>query len=429
MRTTHVANTSSGRLWRHPDFRNLWVGQSASMLGSNISAVAVPIIASILLSASLFQMGLIAAVGYLPYLFMSLLAGAWLDRKPKRPFLIAADLIRGFLLLLIPVAWWLHLLTIALLLVVLTLVGFCSVVADIGGTSILPALVGRDELVDANSKLEISSSVSNIGGNAVGGAIVQAITAPLAMICNAALYLVSAVFTSLIKKKEPVPDAGPTEKSILRDIREGLVFIIGNVPIRILTGATLVANFFAMAFEPVYLIYITRTLHLLPIFIGLVLSSSGLGAFLGALVAGPLSRRIPLGKLLVLTSVVVGLASLLTPTATFVPTPIAVVLLVIMHVFDGAAVIACNINLRSYRTSITPDNLQGRMTASIRMVVMGMSPLGAIFGGLFGGWVGVQAALIVIAAGMLSAAAIIGFSRIRKVVKPVESSETDAVGA
>ncbi|KAA2254660.1 MFS transporter [Solihabitans fulvus] len=395
------------------------------MLGANISEVAIPIIASIMLSASLFQMGLLGAVAYLPYLFMSLFAGAWLDRKPKRPFLIVADVTRGVLLLLIPFAWWQHMLTIPLLLVITVLVGFCSVVSDIAGSSILPSLVERTELVDANSKLELSSSVSNIGGNAIGGAIVQALTAPFAMMFNAVLYVVSGLFTALIKKKEPTPEATDEERSIWRDIAEGAAFVVNNVTIRTLTLATLVANFFAMALEPVFLVYITRTLHLAPFYIGLVLSSSGLGAFVGALIAGPLSRRIPLGKLLVLTSIVVGLASLLTPLATFMPTLIAVILLVAMHIIDAAAIIVCNINLRSYRTSITPDNMQGRMTASIRTVVMGMSPLGAIFGGLLGGWVGIQFALIITALGILSAAGVIGFSRIRKVVRPAESPEPD----
>ncbi|WP_223199256.1 MFS transporter [Solihabitans fulvus] len=420
-----MANKTSSGLWRHADFRNLWAGQTASMLGANISEVAIPIIASIMLSASLFQMGLLGAVAYLPYLFMSLFAGAWLDRKPKRPFLIVADVTRGVLLLLIPFAWWQHMLTIPLLLVITVLVGFCSVVSDIAGSSILPSLVERTELVDANSKLELSSSVSNIGGNAIGGAIVQALTAPFAMMFNAVLYVVSGLFTALIKKKEPTPEATDEERSIWRDIAEGAAFVVNNVTIRTLTLATLVANFFAMALEPVFLVYITRTLHLAPFYIGLVLSSSGLGAFVGALIAGPLSRRIPLGKLLVLTSIVVGLASLLTPLATFMPTLIAVILLVAMHIIDAAAIIVCNINLRSYRTSITPDNMQGRMTASIRTVVMGMSPLGAIFGGLLGGWVGIQFALIITALGILSAAGVIGFSRIRKVVRPAESPEPD----
>jgi MFS family permease len=419
--TEKAATAARGGLWRHAGFRNLWAGQTASMFGENIFEVAFVVIAAILLHATLIEMGLLSAIGYLPYLLMSLFVGAWLDSRPKRPVIVISDLSRAGLLMLIPIAWWTHELTVPVLMGISLLVGVCNVVSDIGGTSILPAVIERADLVEGNSKLELSSSVSSTTGNALGGTIVQVLTAPVAVIINAALYAVSALFTLAVKVNEPRREPGESGRRLWADIGEGVRFVYQNPTIRTMTLATLVANFFTMALEPVFLIYIARTLHLAPLYIGLILSASGVGAFIGAATSARISRLLPLGRLLTATSIVVGLAALIVPVATYTSKPAAVVLLIFMHLIDGVAVIACNVNLRSYRTAITPDAMQGRMTASIRLVVVGLSPIGSIVGGLIGTWAGVQTALVIIALGILSAAGIIGFSPIRKVERIPES--------
>ncbi|MFD8705833.1 MFS transporter [Kitasatospora sp. NPDC059648] len=412
-----TSDRKTGVLRRNGDFRNLWLGQSASMLGSNMTAVAVPLIASVTLSASISELGVLSAASYLPYLLVSLFVGVWVDRKPKRPIIIGADLLRGATMMLVPCAWWLDALTVPLLVGVVLLVGLCSVVADIGNASLLPALVERDDLIEGNSKLELSSSVSNIGGHSLGGVIVQALTGPVAMALNAATFVVSALFTSRVRRREPAPESTGEPGSVWKDAAEGTRFVLGNPLLRVLVLATLVANFFALACEPLFLAFVTRSLDLAPTFVGVILASSGAGALIGAVLAGPMSRRMPLGRLLVFTSTAIGLASLLTPLATVVPEAAAIVLLLVMHVVNSAMVIVCNINLRAYRTSITPDELQGRMTAVVRMVVMGGAPLGAVFGGFLGDRIGVSPALVFASVGLLVAAGIIALSPVRRVTE------------
>jgi MFS family permease len=418
--------TILGGLWQHRDFRNLWAGQTASMLGSNMTAVAMPIIASITLHASIFQMGLLSASAYLPYLFVSLFVGAWLDRRTKRPIIILADLLRAVILLIVPIAWWQGFLGMPLLIAVSLLIGMCSVVADIGSQSILPVVVGRGDLVEGNSKLEVSRSASNIGGNALGGALLQALGVGLSLVINSVLFIVSTVFTFLIRSPEPRPER--TQRRLWGDIADGARFVVQHRTIRVLVLATLIANFFALAKEPIYLLFITRTLGLAPAYVGLVLASAGVGALIGALLAKRVSRAIPLGWLLVTTSAGIGVVNLLTPVATIVPTVFAVVLLVVTHVLDAALVIISNVNLRSYRSAVTPDNMQARMNASIRMIVVGIAPIGGIVGGIVGGVLGITPALIVTSIGVLAAALPIAFSHIRHVTAIPDEEEADAAG-
>lgn len=422
--------TRNRGLWHHHDFRNLWLGQTASMLGTDMTGIVLPLLAALTLDASLVEIGMLSASVYVPTLLMSLLAGVWLDRKPKRPIIVLADVGRALLLVTIPLALWQDVLTMPLLIGISLAVGVGSVVSDIGNAAILPILVDRENLIEGNSKLEVSASVSNIGGNTVGGVAISVLPAPLAVILNAVLYAVSAVFTFAIRKEEvPEPDGQP--RHVIREIAEGASFVFSNVTLRVLVGATLIANFFAFALDPIFLVYIARTLDLDPFYIGVILSSSGAGALVGALVSGPLSRRLPLGRLLVATTAGVGLIVLLVPLATFMPLPVAVGMLIVMQFLDAVLVIVCNVNMRAYRSSITPDRLQGRMNASVRMVVMGVAPLGAIAGGVFGEWAGVQVGLVVAALGILSAALPIACSHIRHVraVPEAPVGPKDGIGA
>ncbi|MFF0477778.1 MFS transporter [Streptomyces sp. NPDC004284] len=424
---TTTKDRKFGGLFRDPSFRNLWVGQTAAMFGSRVVAVTVPLIAALTLNASLFEMGLITALESLPYLFISLFAGVWLDRGSKRLILVATDVVRAGLLLLIPLAWWQDLLSIPLLMGVVLLVGCCSVVSDIGGMSMLPEVVERTHLVEANSKLELSSSASSLSGSAIGGAILQVVSAPVAMVVNAATYLLSAVFTALVRTRPgAVKDQEAPSKGVWREIGEGITFITRNPTIRVLVVATMIFNFFTLALEPVFLVFITRTLDLEPIHIGLIMSSSGAGALVGALIAERFGRRLGLGPALVTSLGTAGLVSVLLPLATVVPTFPAVVLVIVMHFVDAAMVIVCNVNLRSYRTAITPDELQGRMNASNRMLVMGAAPVGAVFGGALGGWTGVTVALVVVSVGILCSAAVIFFSRVRSVREIPQDAELEA---
>ncbi|WP_440900098.1 MFS transporter [Actinosynnema sp.] len=396
-------------LLRRANFRNLWLGQTLSMFGAEITAGVIPLLAALTLDATVLQMGVLSAVTFLPYVLISLFVGVWLDRLPKRRVIVGADLARGLLLLLIPLASVLGL-----------LVGVGTVVADIGGAAILPGVVDRADLVDGNGKLEISSNASRMAGEAVGGALVQVLTAPFALLFNTASSLASALFTLRVRVREEdvEPDdelEDATRAGFWGEIGEGLRFVFGNPVVRTLAITALLFNLFTFFIEPVFLIFITRTLGLEPIYIGLILSSSGVGGVVGALVSGRVSRRLPLGRLLVLTQWLAGGASLLIPVATLVPKPAAVVLIVVMHFVDAVMVIVYNVNQRSYRSAVTPDHLQGRMNAAIRMIVMGVCPVGALLGGVVGDVLSATTALVIGSIGILSSGAYIACTRIRHV--------------
>ncbi|WP_066361787.1 MFS transporter [Herbidospora mongoliensis] len=405
--------TSTG-LWRQPDFRNLWLGQTSSMFAANMIAVMLPLLATQLLDASVFEVGVLAAAGHLPYLLISLFAGVWLDRRPKRPTVALADALRAVLLVAIPVGWWQEWLSVPLLAALAFLIGVCSVVSDIGSASLLPFLVDRDDLIEGNSKLELSASASSIGGHAIAGAAFQFLTGPVAMVVNSVLFALSALFTGLIRKKEE-PAEVEEGQSIWTDMAEGIRFVIGHVTVRTLILATLIVNFFTALAEPASLTFVTKTLGIAPVWVGVIFASSGAGALLGAMLAGPISARLPLGRLLILTSAVAALASLLTPLATFMPVPVAVALLVVMYTVDAAVIVVYNINVRAYRAAITPDAYQGRMNAAARMAVLSLVPVGVLLGGGLGMLVGVPWALALASLGMFLSTVVLAASHIRRV--------------
>ncbi|MBP0938135.1 MFS transporter [Streptomyces goshikiensis] len=433
-----VGDVPSG-LWRHRDFRNLWLGQTSSMFAAHMVAVIFPLLASVSLNASLFEMGLLSAAGYVPYIGVSLFAGVWLDRKPKRAIIVLCDIARALLLLAIPIAWWLDLLSVPTLLVVALLVGCFSVVADVGSASILPALVERDDLIEGNSKLELSASSASIAGSALGGGIFQLLAGPVSMLINTVLFALSAFFTALIRGErkgaegsdgtqgaEGSEEGAEAGQSIWRDMADGVAFVTGHVTVRTLVLTTLIINFFMAIAEPVALVFVTRTLDIPPYTVGLILAASGAGALVGAVIAAPMSRLLPLGRLLVLTATLTGVASLLTPLATLVPAPAAVALMVAMYVLDAAMIVVYNINVRSYRSAITPDEMQGRMNATNRMAGMGVMPIGAVLGGLLGTAVGTLPALVLASLGTLIAPLVLACSHVRTVKRvPVPQPEAE----
>lgn len=402
-----------GGLWRNADFRRLWAGQTLSDVGTNMVAVVIPLLAAASLGASAFEIGLISAVEFLPYLLISLLVGAWLDASVKRPVIVLADLVRAGALAVIPLAWWTGILTIPLLIVTVFVIGMCSVVSDIGSASFLPSLVSRDELIEGNSKLEISASASNIGGMTVGGIIIQLLSAPVVALIGVVTSLLAAFSTFRISFREEVPEG--EEQSILKEMAGGVQFVWRNVSVRALAITSFLINFFAFVIEPVFLLFIVQTLALPPSLIGVVLAMTGVGSLVGALIAERVSRMLPMGLLLVVVSVLIGLNALLTPVAVLVSQPLAVAILVFTQFAYAVLVIVANVNIRSYRSAVTPADLQGRMNATVRMFVMSGAPVGAVLGGILGSLVGTAWALVAGAVGLLLVPLVVLLSPVARV--------------
>ena len=195
-------------LRRHRDFLHLWAGETISQVGTQISLIALPLVAILELDASAFEVSLLTAFEFLPFLLFSLPAGVWVDRLRRRPILVGADVVRALALASIPVAAVLDWLTIGQLYMVGFVVGALTVAFDVAYQSYLPALIGRGQLVEGNSKLELSRSAAQIGGPGLGGILVSALTAPYAVAVDAASYVASAIFLQRIRTVEPPPTAG-----------------------------------------------------------------------------------------------------------------------------------------------------------------------------------------------------------------------------
>lgn len=377
-------------LWRHSEFLKLWTGQTISQFGTQVSQLAIPLAAALVLNASPAQMGLLGAFEFAPFLLLSLFAGVWVDRMYRRPVLILADIGRALLLGSIPVAALLGVLRIEQLYAVGLLTGVFTVFFDVAYQSYLPVLVSREHLVEGNSKLEVSRSVAQIAGPGLGGGLVQLITAPMAVLVDALSFVASVISLLMIRLPEPPPVGrdGKDAGSMWSELREGLEVVLGNPLLRSIAGCTGTSNLFGNAMMAVYLLYLTRELGLQPAAIGLILALAGPGALLGAIMAGGLAKRFGLGRAIIGSIVIYGLANLLIPFARG-PAVVITATLMVPAFIGGAANSIYNINQVSLRQAITPDRVQGRMNASMRFIVWGTIPIGALLGGALGQTIGV----------------------------------------
>jgi MFS family permease len=390
----------TGGLWRHRDFLRLWAGETISQFGSQVSQIAIPFVAILVLDASAFQVTTLATVEFLPFILFALPAGVWVDRMRRRPVLIVGDVGRAVLLATIPIAYIADALTLGQLYVVGFLVGICTVFFDVAYQSYLPALVERERIVEGNSKMEITRSAAQIGGPGLGGVIVQAFTAPYAIFLDALSFVASALFVLRIRKiEEPVAvnDENGQKPRMKTELKEGLSFVLGNPNLRAQAGCTATSNFFSSVALAILLVYAVRELELEPGLIGLVLSLGSVGGLVGAIFATRISARLGIGPTSIVATALFGPAMLLVAAA---PTGTAALpfLVVAMLVF-GITVVVYNIVQVSYRQAICPPRLQGRMNAVMRFIVWGTIPLGNLASGVLATVIGLRATIVVGAIG------------------------------
>ncbi len=371
----------TGGLWRHPDFLKLWSAETISQVGSQVTGLALPLVAIITLDVSAFEVALLGVIEFAPFILISLPAGVWVDRMPRRPILIAGDLGRAALLATIPIAYAVDALTIWQLYVVGFLFGVLTVFFDVAYQSYLPALVERDQLVDGNSKLEISRSGAQLAGPALAGVLIQVLKAPLAILLDAISFLVSGLFVLAIRKHEDVPEREPG-KSPLHGMRselsEGLRYVLGHRYLRWIAASTASFNFFGNVMGAIFLVYAVRQLGLSAGAIGLVFAVGNVGYLAGALTANRIATKIGVGPAIVVGAMT-GLAALLIPLA---PESSPIPLLIASGVIIGFGVVVYNVTQLSFRQAITPERLLGRMNAVMRFIVWGVMPLGMLLGGL-----------------------------------------------
>ncbi len=389
-------------LWRHGDFVRLFAAQTVSLVGTQVTVLALPLTAILKLSATPFQVGLIGTLQYLPFLLVTLPAGAILDRLRQLPVMVGTDLARAVLLFTVPLAAWLDHLSLALLYPVAFAVGVLSVFNEVSQQSYLPAIVAPEHLVEGNTKLQLSYTGAQFAGPGLGGLLVQLFTAPIAILLDAVSYAGSAVLLLTIRgSQRPVRSGRRPELRVLaRDVGEGVRFVWRHRLIRPLALATGTSNFCYLLgiTGAVLTLYAIRVLQLSPVLLGAALAVGNLGAVLGSLAAPRLLRRWPFGRVMVVSA----LSCALAVAAMALATPGTAMLLLAAGVLVGEFGVCiydiCQISLRQ---AVTPPALLGRMNATVRFINWGPIPLGAFLGGVLGQTVGLRPTLWVAAVGCL----------------------------
>lgn len=373
------------------EFVKLWAGQTISQLGSQVSGLALPLAAVYLLHASAFKMGVLGALFTVPFLFLSLPVGVWVDRLPRRPVLIAADVVRAAALLLIPLAWSMGVLSMSVIYAGTAISGSATVFFDVAYQSYLPSLVRSDQLVDGNSKLELSRSAASISGPAFAGPLIQVVGAPVAVLVDAASYVVSAVSVWLIRRPEQlqVHAPGATMRS---ELLEGLRFVLGHRYLRAIAGNTATWNLFSSMAWSTFILFATEDLGLDAVALGAIFAVGNIGFIAGAASAAMVAERFGLGRTLAGVTFVGALLSILVPLAT---PATALVLLSVAGVERSFSTVIYNINQVSLRQALAPARLQGRMNASMRFLVWGTMPVGAIAGGALATAIGLREAILI----------------------------------
>jgi MFS family permease len=378
-------------LLREPNFRTFWLGQTISLFGDQITLIALPLAAVLVLDARAVEMGYLGAAGLMPHLLFSLPVGVWIERVAKRRrVMILADLGRAALLGAIPLAYAFDAISFPLLYVVAFGAGTLAVLFDISYSTLYVAVVQREAYVEANSLINGSRSFSYIGGPSVGGVLVQLLSAPVALLVDAVSFLASATFLGRLHAPEP-----PVERRALRvrdEISEGLSFIFRNPILRAALLGTATLNFFNFAFWALFLIYATNELGIRAGTLGLVLGAGAFGGLIGAVVAGRVSRRIGLGPAYLLGMVLFPAPLLLVPAAGG-PRWLVLGMLFLAEFLSGLGVMILDISASAFMTALTPDRLRSRSTGAFRFVNYGIRPLGALAGGALGAAMGLRPAL------------------------------------
>ena len=421
-----------GGLWLHRDFRNLWAAETVSVFGTQISQLALPLVAVITLEASAFEVALLGVIEFAPFILISLPAGVWVDRMRRKPILVTADIGRALLLASIPIAYWLDALTIWQLYVVGFAVGVLTVFFDVSYQSYLPSLV--DAQTARRGELEARD---------------QPLCRPARRAWHRRVAGRSREGTGRSARRRgqlrrlrvlPLPDqgrgagadtsraqAGPGMK---QEVKEGLRWVFGNRYLRWIAASTATFNFFGSVIFSVFLVYAVRVLEIRPGVLGLVFAVSSIGYLVGALLANRLSRRFGVGPTIILGAA--GSVSLLLLAAA--PTSNPIPFLIAAQAISSMGIPIYNITQVSFRQAITPERLQGRMNSVMRFIVWGVLPLGALIGGALASWFGIRTAIWFGAIGMSLAVLPVLLSPVRtlrEMPEPVDEplpSEAEAAG-
>ncbi|MEU7851732.1 MFS transporter [Micromonospora parva] len=381
----------TGGLLRHRDFRLLWAGQAVSSVGSNVTTVALPLVAVAVLDAGTFQVAVLTAAAWLPWLLIGLPAGAWVDRLPRRPVMVVCDLLCAAAFLSVPLAALLDRLTVGQLLVVALGAGAARVFFETADQVYLPVLIRPEQLPEGNAKLQATQTVSYVVGPGLAGLIAQLIGAVAALVLDALTFLLSAVFLLRIRTREPRVRRAERSRSLHRDITEGLRFVIRDPYLRVLTVFGAASNIGLTGYQAVLVVFLVRELRLEPGLVGGLVGVMSAGGIIGALVATTVARRCGTARALLVAAALTGPPALLIPLAA---PGIGLAWPALGGLLIGLGVAIGNVVKGAFRQTYTPHHLLGRVTVSMHLLNYGTIPLAAVLAGAIGARYGVQTAIV-----------------------------------
>lgn len=394
---------STPSLWRHADFLKLWTGQTVSALGSVVTRTALPLVALLALGAGPAEMAFVVTARASGVLLVGFVAGAWVDRLRRRPLLIWTDVIRAVLLLSVPVAYATGSLRMEQLYGVAFLEACLAALFNSAYRSYLPSLVGTDRLLEGNGKLSMSSAVAEVGGPGLAGALVQIVTAPLAILADAFSFAFSAVSLVLIRSRE---EARPheTRKAIVREIAEGIRVVRHHTLLLPIAATSVTEHFFGSFYAALYSLYLLNVLGLSPLLLGLVVSAGGVGSLVGATYSGRVVRRFGIGPAMVWMGLGASAIGVLTPLATG-PLVVATLMVFLPQLLGDGMDTIMWISEETVVQTVVPDRVLGRVNATIEVLSHGAAPFGALVAAVIAelfdvrtaitvGWLGGAAAML-----------------------------------
>ena len=399
---------------RQRGFLALWVGQSVSAVGSQISGLAIPVIAVTFLSATELQMGFLNAASTSAFLVVGLLAGAWVDRWVKRRVMLIADLVRMLAVAIIPLLWLQGELNIGHLIAIGAVLSVASVFFDVAYQSYIPILLPKEYIGIANSRLETTAQISGISGPSIVGWLLTMLKAPLILVIDAFSFLISAISLWFIKDRE-VPKPKADRRPLQTEIAEGLKFVWNQKLIRAISFTTSTSNLFSTIVGTMFAIYFFReeNLGFSTASFGLLASIGSIGGLVGASVTPKLIQFLGEGRLVVASAVSSGCVQLLIPLSWYVSRELALVFLGAQFFLTSFFALTYNITQVTARQRICPEHLLGRMNASIRFMVWGCMPIGALISGVLGTAFGVLPTIWIGAVLALFSASFVFFSPLR----------------
>ena len=397
-----MSSKNSSSVLRNRNFQYLWAGQTVSTIGSQMSGLALPVLAVTMLQASEWQVGMMNAAGMSMFLLIGLPAGAWVDRWLKRRVMILADAVRMLVLFSVPVAWWAGVLDMTYIIISAAVISAANVFFDVAYQSVLPIMLPKEHMAKANSALETTNQTSMLAGPALVGFLLSIVKAPILMLADAVSFLVSMISIALIKMDEST--IAKKDRGRLRDdIAEGVKFVTKHPIISRITATTAVSNLFGSAVHTLTPILVLRTMDVPPALYGLAFTAAAAAGLVGAISAAKIGERFGQGNTVIGAMVLCGVAMIGFPIAASIGTISAFPIVIASEALLSFSGLVYNITQVSARQALCPEHLLGRMNASIRFFVWGVMPISALLAGAFATWFGMIPVLIVGAIGSLSA--------------------------